>query len=127
MEGTTFLVTHPMLPSLDLERTSRFYQDHFGFSPWKPNDEVVVLSRDRIELHFWKCEDENIPANSGCRIQVSGIEALYAACQQAGLEPGPLEGKPPGRRVFGLNDPDGNALWIFQLPDAAAAGRKRPA
>ena len=30
MENTTFLVTHPMLPSLDLERTTRFYQDHEG-------------------------------------------------------------------------------------------------
>lgn len=121
MENTTFLVTHPMLPSLDLERTTRFYQEILGFSPWKPGDDVVVLSRDRIELHFWKCEDENIPANSGCRIQVSGIEALYGACQAAGLEPGPLEGKPGGRRVFPLNDPDGNILWIFQLPDAAPA------
>jgi catechol 2,3-dioxygenase-like lactoylglutathione lyase family enzyme len=107
-----------MLPSLDLERTTRFYCDILGFSAWKPKDDVVVLSRDRIELHFWKCEDENLPANSGRRIQVSGIEALHRACQEAGLEPGPLEGKPTGRRVFGLNDPDGNILWIFQFPDA---------
>jgi catechol 2,3-dioxygenase-like lactoylglutathione lyase family enzyme len=120
MESTSFLVTHPMLPSLNLERTTRFYQDILGFSPWKPNEDVVVLSRDRIELHFWKCQDENIPANSGCRIQVSGIEPLYSACQEAGLEPGPLEGKPAGRRMFGLNDPDGNILWIFQLHDASS-------
>ena len=80
-----------------------------------------MIQRDRIELHFWKCEDENLPANSGYRIQVSGIEALYRACREAGLEPGPLEGKPTRRQVFGLNDPDGNILWIFQLPDSAHA------
>ena len=62
MESTTFLATHPMLPSLDLERTTRFYEDILGFSARKPKDDVVVLSRDRIELHFWKCEDENLPA-----------------------------------------------------------------
>ena len=57
----------------------------------------------------------------GSRIEVSGIEARYNARREAGLEPGPLEGKPTGRRVFGLNDPDGNVLWIFQLPDATPA------
>jgi len=105
-----------MLPSLDLDRTIRFYQDHWGFSPWKPNEDVVVLTREQVELHFWKCEDENIPANSGCRIQVKGIEDLHRYCRQEALEPGPLSGEPGQRRVFGINDPDGNALWIFELP-----------
>jgi catechol 2,3-dioxygenase-like lactoylglutathione lyase family enzyme len=115
---TRFLRTHPVLPSLDLERTTHFYQEHLGFSPWKPRDDVVVLSRDQIELHFWSCEDENIPANTSCRIQVSGLEALFAHCQQAGLNCSPLEGDPARMRVFGLGDPDGNLLWLFELPSS---------
>ena len=114
-DPTRFLKTHPVLPSLDLARTTSFYEKHFGFSPWKPREDVVVLSRDQVELHFWKCEDENIPANTSCRIQVSGIEALFAHCQRDGLNPGPLEGDPDRMRVFGLGDPDGNLLWLFEL------------
>src|SRR4051794_33761026 len=48
MTDTRFLVTHPMLPSLDLDRTIQFYREHWGFSPWKPNEDVVVLTREQV-------------------------------------------------------------------------------
>jgi hypothetical protein len=49
---------------------------------------------------------------------VSGVEALFAHCQQAGLNCSPLKGDPARMRVFGLGDPDGNLLWLFGLPSS---------
>ena len=35
---------------------------------------------------------------------------------RAGLTPAPLEGAASRMRVFGMSDPDGNLLWLFELP-----------
>ena len=60
-----------------------------------------MSQRDRIELHFWKCEDENLPANSGYRIQVSGIEARCHACQEPAWNRGRSRESPPGGECLG--------------------------
>ena len=111
-----FVVTHPVLPSLDLARTVRFYEERLGFTRYLLTEGVAVLGRDGLELHFWKCEDENIPANTSCRIQVTGVEELFGYCEREGLAPAPLRGAASRMRVFGMNDPDGNLLWFFELP-----------
>jgi hypothetical protein len=112
--GTELVASHPMLPSLDLSRTVDFYVQRLGFSRTLLNDEVAVLKRDEIELHFWICDDAAIPANSGCRIQVRGIAGLHEHCRRLGLGPGDLQGG-ERYRVFSLNDPDGNIIWFFAL------------
>jgi hypothetical protein len=124
MEDLEFLGTHPMLPSLDLGRTVAFYEQSLGFKRTLLNEEVAVLKRDRIELHFWKCEDEALPANSGCRIRVQGIERLHQQCRSLPVDVGDLEGD-AAYQVFPMNDPDGNILWIFQLEGLPPWERKR--
>ena len=109
-----FLITHPTLPSLDLGQTVVFYEEQLGFARTRLNEEVAVLKRDGIELHFWKCEDEAIPASSGCRLGVSNVSAFYEHCRSVGIHTGELVGD-ERYRVFPLNDPDGNLIWCFEL------------
>ena len=109
-----FLISHPVLPSLDLDQTVTFYEAKLGFARTLLSDEVAVLKRDRIELHFWKCNDANIPANSSCRIQVTGIETLRNHCQSMGITAGEMQGS-EHYRVFPINDLDGNLIWFFEL------------
>jgi predicted enzyme related to lactoylglutathione lyase len=110
-----FLKAHPVLPSLDLERTARFYQEQLGFSGKLLHEEVAVLAGDGIELHFWKCEDERIPASSGCRIQVTDIDDLFRRIKERGLVDSSAEMEVlRWGKIFPLNDPDGNLIWIFE-------------
>jgi catechol 2,3-dioxygenase-like lactoylglutathione lyase family enzyme len=121
-----FLASHPTLPSLDLVRTVVFYEDQLGFRRTLLTDEVAVLKRDRIELHFWKCDDDAIPASSGCRLQVTDAAKLRDHCLAAGLRVGALEGD-DRYHVFPLGDPDGNLLWVFDLEGPPPWERRQPA
>ena len=117
-----WLTAHPVLPALDIEKTVRFYEEQFGFSPTLRNEAVAVLVRDAIELHFWKCEDQNIPANTSCRIRVTEAEDLYRHCQEKGLvhPSGSLEILEWGKR-FPVVDLNGNQIWFFEgLPPWSA-------
>ena len=110
-----WLRAHPTLPSLDLERTVQFYQEQLGFACKLRQEEVAVLTRDEVELHFWRCEDENIPANSGCRIQVTDIDVVFHRCKERGIVPSDLDMEVSDwGKIFPLGDLDGNLIWVFE-------------
>jgi catechol 2,3-dioxygenase-like lactoylglutathione lyase family enzyme len=110
-----WLAAHPVLSALDIDRTVHFYEQQFGFSATLRSEAVAVLVRDAVELHFWKCDDQNLPANTSCRIRVSDAEALYRHCKGKGLvhPSGSLEILEWGK-VFPAVDPDGNQIWFFE-------------
>ena len=102
----------PVLASLDLEATQRFYAEKLGFEPLFTYPDYAIAGRDGIQLHFWLTEDEIFPRNTSCRIDVTGVDALYEEMSAAGVvhPNAPLEDKPWGIREFAVLDGDGNLI-----------------
>jgi hypothetical protein len=101
----------PILAFLDLNESVLFYQN-LGFtcnSNWK---EYLMCSRDNIEIHLWKCNDPEIPKQTGCYVRVSGIHSLYEECQKLNIvhPNGPLKDQPWGMRQFSILDNSGNII-----------------
>ncbi|MCU0976561.1 MAG: VOC family protein [Steroidobacteraceae bacterium] len=113
----------PVLPSLDIGRTVAFYSEQLGFDAAHVAPDYAIVDRDTVELHFWRCEDPALPKASGCRVEVTGIEALHARCAAFGIvhPNAPLAEKPWGSREFAVLDPDGNIITFHADADDAAS------
>lgn len=114
---TQFISAVPALASLDIQRSVDFFCSVLGFSKvYAAQGEYGIVSRDSVEIHFWACSEPHIAANTSCRVQVHGIEALYAACEAAGaVHPNSrLDERPWGTIEFGALDPDSNLVTFFQ-------------
>jgi catechol 2,3-dioxygenase-like lactoylglutathione lyase family enzyme len=109
---TTLQRAVPVLPSLDLEATQRFYAEKLGFEPVSRYPDYAVCERGGVQLHFTLTDDERLPKETSCRIDVTGIEPLYAELTAAGVvhPNGPLEVKPWGMKQFAVLDGDGNLI-----------------
>lgn len=101
----------PILPAVHLEESMAFYQ-RLGFAVGYDDGNYAILSRDGAEVHLFTHRDLNpLENDAGCYFRVTGIEALFAACREAGAKIiGPLETKPWGQREFALVDPSHNLL-----------------
>jgi len=108
----TMLRAIPKLASLDLERTQRFWADKLGFAPVATYPDYGVSARDDVQVHFWLTDDADIPKQTGCRIDVTGVDALHDELQAAGVvhPNGPLTDQPWGFREFSVLDGDGNLV-----------------
>jgi hypothetical protein len=116
---TRFLSATPVLASLDIERSVGFYGKRLGFSSVFVDPGVYgVVSRGPVSLHFWACSERHIAENTSCRVQVEGIDALFADCLAHGIvhPRGHLEAKHWGSIEFGILDPDGNLVTFFEEP-----------
>lgn len=113
----------PVLPSLDIGRTVAFYVEQLGFDAAHVAPDYAIVERDAVELHFWRCEDPELPKASGCRVEVTGIEALHARCAAFGIvhPNAPLADKPLGSREFAVLDPDGNIVTFHEGAGGAAS------
>jgi catechol 2,3-dioxygenase-like lactoylglutathione lyase family enzyme len=122
----------PVLPVADIANASAFYRKKLGFTIDHAGEGYAVLQRDGIEVHLWAATDRRWQARAGnppivsgaetflagtasCRVRVTGIAALYAACRGAdiGHPNGPLADKPYGLREFAVLDLDGNLITFF--------------
>ena len=103
----------PVLASLNIDKTVDFYKEKLGFDKigWK-DDHYAVMGRDKIEVHFWKCDDKIHPEHTSCYILVTDIEILYHEMQRtAVVHPnGPLKTQAWGMREFAILDEDGNMI-----------------
>jgi catechol 2,3-dioxygenase-like lactoylglutathione lyase family enzyme len=101
----------PKLASLDVPRSVAFFEK-LGFKALHTSREYGVIRRDSVSLHFWLCTDPRTPRETGCRVMVEGVDALYAAFKPLGVvhPNGHLESKPWGTREFSITDPDGNLV-----------------
>jgi catechol 2,3-dioxygenase-like lactoylglutathione lyase family enzyme len=107
----------PVLASSDIERTVRFYCSHLGFTAvFSEPGRWGIVSRDKVQIHFWPCADRNIAQNTSCRVYVAGIDQLFEELQPKGIvhPNAPLESKPWGSREFGVLDPDGNLVTFAE-------------
>ena len=110
--STSITAIIPQLPSLDLARSSQFYQQ-LGFREIGHYPALLLLQFDAQELHFWLTTDATLGATSSCYLRVQQIEVLHA--RYAAI-PGLLQAeyqlapRPWGMNEFYLIDPDGNLL-----------------
>ena len=115
--STRFICAVPALASLDIQRSVDFFCSVLGFEQiHAAQGEYGIVCRGPVEIHFWACAEPHVAANTSCRVQVAGIEALYSACQAAGVvHPcASLGERPWGTIEFGVLDPDNNLVTFFQ-------------
>lgn len=103
----------PVLASLNIAKTVAFYKNQLGFDKLGYMDEnYAVIARDKVEIHFWKCNDKIHPENTSCYVFVQDIDTFYEEMKAAGVvhPNGPLEDKPYGIKEFAILDQDGNLI-----------------
>lgn len=107
----------PVLASLDIEATQRFYDERLGFESVARYADYGIVARDGVQIHFWLTDDGDIPKATSCRIDVTGIDQLYQQMSTAGVvhPNGPLVDQPWGLREFAVLDGDGNMIKFGQL------------
>ena len=118
---TAFMSATPVLASLDIERTVGFFVSKLAFTRIHAEQGVYgVVKREHVHVHFWACDDKKIAEATGCRIQVSGVRALYERCKAEEIvhPNAPLESKPWGTLEFAILDPDGNLITFHESTDA---------
>ena len=103
----TFTGAVPVLSTTNISQAASFY-GQLGFQVLHQEAEYAIVKRDGVELHVWLCPDRSLAENSSCRIQVTGIEALYREYQSKGLLASnvALRDTPWGTREFAVFDPD---------------------
>ena len=103
----TFTGAVPVLPTTSIGQATSFY-GQLGFQVLHQETEYAIVKRDGVELHVWLCPDRSLAENSSCRIQVTGIEALYQEYQTKGLltPDAAVRAKPWGTRELVVFDPD---------------------
>lgn len=93
-----------------------------------------IVHRDGVQVHVWVADgsapgaEAYLAGSASCRIEVRGIEALNAHCAGLGVvhPRAPLSSTAWGSREFGILDPDGNLITLYELvgagPRASQAG-----
>lgn len=110
----------PVLASLDIEATQRFYAEKLGFTAVARYPDYGIVERDGVQIHFWLTDDADIPKATSCRVEVVGVDELYKEMTAAGVvhPNGPLRDQPWGLREFAALDGDGNMIKFGQRADA---------
>src|SRR3569832_1002135 len=96
----------PILASLNQEETVKFYTEKLGFTLHISWDCYLILGKEDIQLHLWPTNDPEVPKNTGCYINVSEVEKLYAEYEPRGVvhQHGKLETKPWRMKQFSILD-----------------------
>lgn len=102
---------HPILASLNFGETIAFYQK-LRFTRANRHDDYLIVQRDGVQLHFWKCDERKIAENTGCSVRVDDADALYDEFVASGVKCAPPEDRPWGLREFYVIDCHGNLLRI---------------
>ncbi|MET3115155.1 catechol 2,3-dioxygenase-like lactoylglutathione lyase family enzyme [Pedobacter sp. CG_S7] len=102
----------PILASLNALQTIEFYTKKLGFTFHDNWDGYLILSKDGVFIHFWPTQEEAIPKNTGCYVNVTSVDELYALYEAQGvIHPnGALKTMPWERRQFSILDNNGNIL-----------------
>ena len=118
-----FLAAVPTLPVSDQRRAVAFLVDALGFDELTHDGKGLgILRRDAVELHLWVPDgsapgaERSLAGSSSCRIEVTGVDALYASCRQLDVvhPNAPLRHQWWGTREFSVLDPDNNLITIYE-------------
>ena len=101
----------PILAYLDREETIKFYHK-IGFEGGGNWDGYLIFERDEIKIHLWECDNEEIPKNTGCYVNVIGIEKLYSDFLALEIihPNGKLQEMEWGMKQFSILDNNGNII-----------------
>jgi catechol 2,3-dioxygenase-like lactoylglutathione lyase family enzyme len=107
----------PVLASLDIDATQRFYADKLGFAVVARYDDYGIVERDGVQIHFWLTDDAGVPKATSCRVDVDDVDQLHEEMEASGVvhPNGPLTDQPWGLREFAVLDGDGNMITFGQL------------
>ena len=107
----------PILTVRDLARARELWVDVLGFRvdfETGPPHFVMGLVRDAVQVMLIGADGPNVrqrPGTGNVSFLTDQVDALFAACREAGLEvivePGDRD---YGQRDFAIRDPDGNVL-----------------
>ena len=116
---TTFLRAVPVLAALDIPAAVAFYERAGFTTRYQAEDgeyAIVQIGNGGVEIHFWKCDDRRIAENTGCRVEVTGVEPLYEKHRALGIvhPNGALSEQPWGTREFVMVDDSGNIVTFFE-------------
>jgi catechol 2,3-dioxygenase-like lactoylglutathione lyase family enzyme len=113
------------LPSLDLDRSRRFFVDTVGLTAIETNSFACVLETGGVMLRVTKVEDlrpqpftvfgwavDDIDAEMG-RLAAGGVE--FVRYDGLGQDPAGIWSTPGGDRIAWFADPDGNTLSLTQF------------
>ncbi len=109
----------PKLPFIDKQKTLDFYVNQMNFTLNADYGDYIILSLDKIELHFFSFPDLK-PEKSDFMIYLrinSDIEKYYENLQKNGISihpNGKLETKPWNQKEFAIIDPNGTLLTFGQ-------------
>lgn len=105
----------PVFPASNVSETIAFYEQ-LGFQKVWHDESYGIVARDSIQLHLWKCADKHIAENTGCRINVTNIHALYDEylSHQIIHPNAPLSEKPWGTHEFAILDVNGNLITFAE-------------
>lgn len=106
----------PVLASLDIDATLRFYEEKMGFAAVARYPDYGIVARDDVQIHFWLTDDEDVPKATSCRVDVDGVDQLCEEMTASGVvhPNGPLTDQPWGLREFAVLDADGNMIKFGQ-------------
>ena len=112
----------PVLASLDIEESRRFYVEQLGFSEVVYVDaRYLIVRRGEMELHFWLAPDRIHPENTSCYIRGGEVPALFAEYQERGVTGlSPFLVRPWTMQEFYIRDPHGNLLRFGCAPEEIA-------
>ena len=116
---TTIRGVNPVLPVRDVEETVSFYRDKLGFSEtFRYGDPPTYagMARGPVEIHLCLVDDIAIAHQTQVRFRVERIEQLYEEylAQDVVSPTAQLDTKPWGTREFGLYDPNGVCVYVYE-------------
>ncbi len=121
--STTFRSAIPALPVSNEERAVAFYEEALGLRELTDGGVGLgILVRDDVEVHLWVADgsapgaESLLAGSASCRIEVTEVASLYEHCDAIGVvhPNAPIRDTPWGTREFGVLDPDGNLITLFQ-------------
>ena len=121
---TDYARSIPVLASLDLDQSKRFYSEKLGFAAERYGDYLIV-KRDDMEMHFWLTDDRIHPENTSCYIRGGQVPALYEEYAKAGIGTDSIGGerisdfvvRPWNMKEFYVWDCHGNLLKFGCAPE----------
>ncbi len=95
------------LPAIDFPATKTFCRDVLGGELLAEYPDFLIYKINGIELHYWLCDNKNLPEASSIYLRVRDIDGFYEKYKNSGHVVLSLETRPWGIKEFYLQDANG--------------------
>ena len=116
---TTFLGIIPVLPSSDIARDLKWYEEKTGFTAVFADNMYAVLHRENLSIHLqWHADTDDDPLLGGSviRLFVKNIQPVFdELVQRRTVSADQFKaGTPWQTNEFGFFDLNGNAIFVVE-------------